>query len=71
MSQLRMICLRKTTSRVGTERFKREKPCLTGVAMTLRLAATGALARPNIILWIPTRLKAAQLFDMPLFEKVG
>jgi hypothetical protein len=30
-----------------------------------------ALARPNIILWIPTRLKAAQLFGMPLFEKVG
>jgi hypothetical protein len=43
-SRLRMICFSKITSCMGTERFKREKPCLTGVAMTPRLAATSAVA---------------------------
>ena len=28
---------------MGTERFEREKPCFTGIAMNLRLAATGAV----------------------------
>ena len=46
-SQLRMICLRKITTRRGTERFMRQKPCLTGVAMTSRLAPTGAVAETS------------------------
>ena len=37
----------------------------------LPFSSRQALARPNIVLWIPTRLKAAQLFRMPPFEKVG
>ena len=40
-----MIYLRKITSpAMGTESFTREKPWWTGAAMTLRRAASGAVA---------------------------
>ena len=47
-------------TRMGTERFTREKPSLTGAAMTLRLAVSGAVAgTPEI----PSPLRDSGEFD--------